>query len=248
VDKFVLVEATLTFKGNPKPLYYAENKDRFQKFADKIVHVVVDKLVPNATYVVGNERCDSVWMNEYYQRYCIQRGILQLSLEHNDLILLSDLDEIPNMSTIFYIIRSAPDSRQIAFALEQDMYYYNLTSKTRELWYPAKIVSYLYYLAECSSNPQLCRIKSLHHIPNGGWHLSYFGDPAFIRNKLLNFSHQEYNTDKYTNIQTIEEKVKTKKNLFVDADFINIPITENQNLPPLYADFFDSNGEIISSD
>lgn len=42
VDKFILFESTLTHTGNPKPLYYAENKDRFAKFSDRIVHIVVN--------------------------------------------------------------------------------------------------------------------------------------------------------------------------------------------------------------
>ena len=42
VDKFVIVEATETFMGQPKPLYYEENKERFVKWKDKIVHYVVD--------------------------------------------------------------------------------------------------------------------------------------------------------------------------------------------------------------
>lgn len=44
VDYFVLVEATKTFSGNPKPLYFQENKDRYSKFLHKIIHVVVDDL------------------------------------------------------------------------------------------------------------------------------------------------------------------------------------------------------------
>ena len=41
VDRFVISEATETFSGNPKPLYYEENKEMFAEFADKIIHVAV---------------------------------------------------------------------------------------------------------------------------------------------------------------------------------------------------------------
>ena len=41
VDKFVISEATETFSGLPKPLYYEENKEMFAEFNDRIIHVVV---------------------------------------------------------------------------------------------------------------------------------------------------------------------------------------------------------------
>ncbi|HZX73462.1 MAG TPA: hypothetical protein VFE57_03515, partial [Cyclobacteriaceae bacterium] len=42
VDRFVLVEATRTFQNNPKPLYFNENKKRFEAFLPKITHIIVD--------------------------------------------------------------------------------------------------------------------------------------------------------------------------------------------------------------
>jgi len=246
VDVFVLVEATLTHKGQPKPLYYGENKEKFKKFENKIIHIVVDDLIPNATHDYSKRQEDDVWKNENYQRNCIDRGIRQLNLSNADLIMISDLDEIPNMNTIYDLITDVRDTTQIAVALEQDMYYYNLTSKQSVKWYLARVMSYMYYVSHVGSSPQLCRMThSVGCIPNGGWHLSYFGDPAFIRNKLVNFAHQEFNKETYTNIQTIEQKIKTKTNLFDDVVFTAIPITENRNLPPLCAEFFNSNGDLI---
>lgn len=153
VDKFVLVEATLTFAGNPKPLYYSENKDRFSQFADKIIHVVVDDLKPNAVYIPGNGYDDDVWENEFYQRNCIDRGIKQLDLMDEDLIMISDLDEIPNMNSVYEFIRATLDTTKIAISLEQDMYYYNLTTKQQCKWHLAKIVSYKFYLKNIECTP-----------------------------------------------------------------------------------------------
>ena len=42
VDRFVISESTVTFSGDPKPLFYEENKEQFQEFQDRIIHVVVD--------------------------------------------------------------------------------------------------------------------------------------------------------------------------------------------------------------
>ncbi len=44
VDTFILVEATKTFSGKPKPLYFQDNKEMFSEFLHKIVHIVVDDM------------------------------------------------------------------------------------------------------------------------------------------------------------------------------------------------------------
>ena len=139
VDTFVLVEATLTFKGNPKPLYYAENKERFKMFANKIVHVVVQDLIPNAKYDANHLFQDDVWKNERYQRNCIDCGIQTLQLSDHDFIMVSDVDEIPNMVQLMQVVyivscMSNHEKNGLALSLEQDMYYYNLTSKQQTRW------------------------------------------------------------------------------------------------------------------
>ena len=90
VDKFILVESTLTFTGNSKPLYYTENKNRFEKFKNKIIHIIVDNFpsIPNATYR------EIAWIREYTQRNAILRGIPKTAKD-DDYLIIADLDEIP---------------------------------------------------------------------------------------------------------------------------------------------------------
>lgn len=83
VDKFVLVEATQTFTGRPKPLYYAENRERFSRFHEQIIHVIVD----------DSPKSDNPWTIEHFQRNCIARGLTQC--RPDDWIMVSDADEIP---------------------------------------------------------------------------------------------------------------------------------------------------------
>jgi hypothetical protein len=73
-------------------------------------------------------------------------------------------------------------------------------------------------------------------IPRSGWHLSYFGDVNFIKNKMETFSHQEYNKEYYTDIHKIKERIEQNKDLFEKEDSkINyIPISENDYLPVAY--------------
>src|SRR5579859_7699219 len=90
VDKFVLVEATLTHQGKPKPLYYNENKARYSGFHDKIIHVIVDKY--------PDYEGKSSWVLEHHQRNMIMQGLKEC--QPDDTILISDLDEIPRPELI----------------------------------------------------------------------------------------------------------------------------------------------------
>lgn len=92
VDHFVIVEATQTFTGLPKPLYFAENAHLFEKYKEKIIHIVVDDF-PN---VPKTEK--GYWTREIYQHNAAIRGLQ--NCQPSDIILLSDLDEIPRRSTI----------------------------------------------------------------------------------------------------------------------------------------------------
>jgi beta-1,4-mannosyl-glycoprotein beta-1,4-N-acetylglucosaminyltransferase len=86
VDRFVIVESTLTHMGAPKPLYYADNKERFAAFRDRIIHIVVDDM-PDA----AAEK--DPWVREVGQRNAIARGLS--GARPSDRIIVSDLDEIP---------------------------------------------------------------------------------------------------------------------------------------------------------
>ena len=82
---FVLVEATKTYAGNDKPLYFAENKVRYSKYLDKIVHIVVDDF----------PETNNPWVRENFQRNAIDRGIARIKNEI-DTLTICDLDEIPD--------------------------------------------------------------------------------------------------------------------------------------------------------
>jgi hypothetical protein len=107
VDKFVIIEATETFSGVAKPLYYAESADRFKAFKEKVVHHVVDDTPKSFTcnecdQDVLREACNSsnvtrehlCWLKEFYQKECIQKALSQLS--DDDFCYISDLDEFWN--------------------------------------------------------------------------------------------------------------------------------------------------------
>ncbi|MFZ2310324.1 MAG: N-acetylglucosaminyltransferase, partial [Patescibacteria group bacterium] len=115
VDKFVLVEATKTFSNIDKPLYFNENKERFKKFEDKIIHIIVDD------YPVF----ETAWTYDWHQRNCIARGLVNCKLD--DVILVSDLDEIPDPSKIIEY-KDYPGVK----VFKQRMFYYFLNNLDRK--------------------------------------------------------------------------------------------------------------------
>ena len=194
VDKFVLVEATKTHTGKPKPLYFNENKERFAAFEDKIIHVVVDDFPdPPIDYT---ERQAS-WMRENFQRNAIVRGLA--GARDDDLIMVSDADEIPSPEAV----RVAAGKRGV-IVCEQLLcnYYLNFVSYTTPIWLGTKIVRYgafidpktyvkmgkLTYVDEHvnagASATRLRYVEPDSRIHKAGWHFSYLGDAKSIVSKI----------------------------------------------------------------
>lgn len=84
VDRFVLVEAGETHTGKRKPFYFAENRNRFAAFLDRIIYVSIE------SFPTGHD----AWWNENYQRNEIMKGLTDA--RDDDRVMISDLDEIPN--------------------------------------------------------------------------------------------------------------------------------------------------------
>jgi beta-1,4-mannosyl-glycoprotein beta-1,4-N-acetylglucosaminyltransferase len=256
MDAFILVESTLTHTGNAKPLFFNENRERFAPFLDKIVHVVVENMIPNLK--IENKIYDpdsEQWKNERYQRNSISLGIenyrqtllekgLDLGLE--DVIFINDVDELLDPVALPLIEQAVVPVGGVV-ECPMDMYYYNLQTRLKEKWMFSKAISYEYWL-------RLPKIKehtlflSLPDLTNGvrlnlhvfrmncpcGWHLSYFGDSRFIQNKIQQFGHQEYNSSSYTDLDAITEKIRKGRDLYGrDISLEIVPLELNEYLPPL---------------
>ena len=232
VDYFIIVESTHTFIGKEKKLFFNENKHLFENFRNKIIHIIVDDF-PYKYHNV-NICMNDVWSNEYFQRNAISRGINYIKdLSQYDVIIISDLDEIPDPYTLDKIKQG--DIIVDINILEMDLYYYNLNTRFQSKWSKCKIISYKKY-NELNISCDNIRNTQCSIILNGGWHLSYFGDKYFIQNKIQNFSHQELNNSNYTDLDKIENRVKNSSDLY-DRDyckFEKIKIENNKYLPPDY--------------
>ena len=240
VNFFIIVESTHTFSGKPKNLYYKDNKERFNKFNDKIIHVVITDFpykYPDINYSANNQ-----WQNEYHQRCQISLGINDIisELNNEDVIITSDVDEIPNPKILQNIKNNTLKYNMYNLnRLEMDMYYYNLTFRVGDgaNWHGIKLLTFNTYKQLNITFQQMRLWEHTHNvdiIKNGGWHLSYFGNIDFIINKFDGFSHQEYNNPKYTNKKNLEEKITYGLNIVGGLELQKISVKDNNNLPPEY--------------
>ena len=229
VDKFIIVEARYNHKGerrNPK-----FNIDNFSKFKDKIVYLLIDEEAPfvEKIYVTDsdNEKLDKQIMNslkrENFQRNYIAQGLTEASEE--DWIIISDLDEIPNLSESNLKNIKSP----IVFFKQLMMYYkFNLVMKDFK-WIGSKACkkknlkspqwirnikdrTYSWWrLDVLFSNTKYIKVKI---IENGGWHFSYLKNPENIEKKLKSYLHHtEYELNPL-GIKKIKEMIKNKKTIY----------------------------------
>jgi len=237
-DYVVIVESTHTHVGNEKTLYFDEFKKEFPAYNnDRIIHVIIDDFphkAPDIQYAANYH--GQQWVNERFQRNCITRGLEQISdLENEDIIVVTDLDEIPDPRTL-QKIKNGEIEVSINH-IEMTMYYYNLNTICKTNWCYGFLYKYgelldkSYTLSEIRANN-----FNTPNITNGGWHLSYFGDVSFIQNKLKQFGHIEFSGDEYTDENFIKNKIDNATSLFDrgnEDNMISQSIKDNK-YPPLY--------------
>lgn len=251
VDYFIIVEATITFAGQHKPLYYQLNSDQFKEYHHKIIHVVVDDLSLNE---------ENAWNRERFQRSCISRGLKKINIEHeklnmDDIIMICDLDEIPDITIIKKYKENDYMEYNRIYGFYQDMYYYHLNCKSQLPLYSISFVRYDTLMNGIISNengkniimtPENIRMvgKTVAY-EKCGWHLSYFNTIENIIHKIQSFSHQEFNTATYKNPKQIKQDIKNCKDIFkrddpllckghIDPKFRFTSIITNKYLPNNY--------------
>ena len=134
----------------------------------------------------------SDWGRENYQR----DAILDLS-EYNDddIVLINDLDEIPRPSQLENLRNLFDPQFSYAFDMVIHQYYLNNQNIGEGIWSKAKACSVKEYRKNGFVPTALRLSNDSIHIPNAGWHWTYCGDADFIRNKIEQFAHSEFDTE-----------------------------------------------------
>ena len=206
VDYFVIIEGNKTWQNNPKKLKFDINK--YQKFKNKIIYIPV-------TDMPGG---DNPYVRENYQRNAISRGIVKAN--EDDIIIISDLDEIPNPKEIN---KFKPNMRYAAFKQLHFYYKLNLRSQKNPYWYGSKIC-----VKKFLKSPQwlrdlkfkkrpfwrLDKFRLNNIIDDGGWHFCNLKEPKEILYKYKNlcetndpYIFKEKIEKKYLNLDEIEKRI-----------------------------------------
>lgn len=201
VDRFVLIESPVTHAGNSKPLYFAENRQRFQEFLPRIRHVVPELSSSDA---VSRER--------------EQRAALQSALTDcrgDDWVLFSDADEIVSAAALQAFCsrnRTAPAN------FRQHFSYYFVNSRGGA-WNGSCILTAAAFRER--PDPTYWRYLPGGHvqtIDEGGWHFSYLGGVEAIQAKLRSFSHHELDRRPYNDPGFIRTMMAIGGDLFLRHD------------------------------
>lgn len=231
VDRFIIVESDIMFSGEPKPYNFESNQSRYTRFLDKITYLKFSPDTNGLDFSVRPDQLDfstAHWRIENAQREHIKTALTDL--HGDDLVLISDVDEVPNkmiLDDLLTITQGRP-----LVALEQQMFYYNLRQRQKNPWCGTVAATARQVRLR---GPQWCRDNRwvAPRMPQGGWHLSYFATPEQIQYKIKNFAHQEYNNDQYTDLDAIGERIAKGQDLF-DREHNPFEPFDTQTLP---ADF-----------
>ena len=240
VDYFVIVESRFTHKGDRRNLKF--NHKKFEKFKDKIIYIIheqepsrIEKINSNDT---EDEKSRKYIFNAIYrendQRNLVKEGLVKA--RDNDIILISDVDEIPDLFNVDF---NKISEKIILF--KQDMFYYKFNLHLPNLiWTGTKGCKKKYLI-----NPQWLRnIKDRKYhffridtffskvkytnvkiFNNGGWHFTNIKTAKEIEYKLKSYlHHREFDMDPLT-INQIDEIINNKKaiyNLNVDKSVSKI--------------------------
>ena len=259
VDYFVIVESTFTHRGEKRKLKFNQNK--FEHFKDKIIYLIYDQIPENTedinTKDTENEKSRKLIMNAIFrengQRNFISKGLK--SAESEDIVLISDVDEIPNLKNLNF-----NQINQKIFLFEQDMFYYKFNLKLPNLLWKGtkgcrkknlkspqwlrniKDRKYPFYRIDAFFSEKKfinCKI-----IKKGGWHFTNIKTANEIKHKLKSYLHHiEFDKNPLTTNeidQIIKDKIPVydlsadkRQNKLGGNKLENYPI---QNLPKFLID------------
>jgi len=229
VDKFVITEATYMHSGKPKKLSFDIGK--FKNFKDKIIYIVVNEQPKDLLKINSyddddtkqKKMTDNAKKREMYQINKATEGLKDASAD--DIILISDLDEIPNLENLNF-----EKINKKIFFFKQKMYYYKLNLLYESFdWYGSKACKKKHLSSpenlRSSKNKSysfwrldvlFSKIKhnSVYFVNNGGWHFSNIKSPEDLEIKMLNFLHHVDYEQSGLTLDDLKKLIREKKVMY----------------------------------
>ena len=222
VYKFIVVESKYSHSGKPKELYFDINN--FKKFKDKIIHLVIEEEPKDIQKINDKEnssiikRINSLKRIEQSYNF-MNNGIAEA--DDDDLIVLSDNDEIPNFNSIYF-----KNVNNNIYIFKQLFFYYKFNLLyDRMYWFGSKackkkkLKSFSWLRNLKNKKYPLWRIDSLFSetkqfnleiINDGGWHFTNVKSPEELYEKLSNYGHHNEFEDAGYTLEDIKDQIKRK--------------------------------------
>ena len=229
VDYFVIVESDKTWQNNHKD--YNFDILKFKRFKDRIIYIKVTDM-PDG---------DNPYVRENFQRNCISKGLINSS--DDDLIIISDLDEIPNPNQIKNFKKS------MKFAVFKQMHFYykiNLQSQINPYWFGSRICVKKYLKSpqwlrnlKFKKRPfwRLDKLRLNNIIEEGGWHFCNLKTPEQLLYKYKNLCEtndphvfKERIDEKYLNLNEIKKRINNGSDIIGRSENFK-PISLDQKFP-----------------
>jgi len=228
VDKFVITEATYMHNGKSKKLIFDINK--YPKFKDKIIYIVVNKNPPDIEKINDNdneEMINSKMHSNAYKRHIYQLEQTRLGIkkaESNDIIIVSDLDEIPNLEVVDF-----KKIKEKLIFFKQKMFYYKLNLYYKMPWFGSRACKKKYFKSakwlQWIKNKKYPlwradiffshkKYNDIYFVPNGGWHFTNIKSPQDIEKKLKSFVHYKDFESSGLSLDDLKNLINEKKVMY----------------------------------
>ena len=234
IDQFIIIESEYNHKGEKRTPLFDINK--FKKFENKIKYILTNDIPPGIENLnvddneseIYRKSIFNAWKRENLQRNQISAGLSDAQEE--DWVIISDLDEIPNLSGI-----KLKDTNDNFVFFKQDMMYYKFNLRLENYtWIGSKACK-----MKNLESPQWIRdikdrkynwwrvdtyfskrkYSNILFVENGGWHFSYLKRPKDIEKKLKSYLHHiDYDMNPVGE-KGIQEMINNKKTIYnIKAD------------------------------
>jgi len=240
VDKFIIVESSQTHAGNKKEFIFEKNLGHFKKYLNKITYFKLEESHKNLKSIRDKLNLDNseeskkvlnainqvyannknlnekslIWLIDIYQRESIFIPLMKLKPQEDDIIMISDLDEIPNYELISKL---KVNFNYKIMTINHNEFSYFLNLNSRNDWLGTIVTSWK-YLKDHSLNllrvdaKKNNKIVKIHKSKFQSYHFTSCGDIDMIKNKIINFGHQEFNNKLI--ISNLEKNISHERDIF----------------------------------
>lgn len=239
VDKFVVVEACQTFTGASKGFVFEENIERYRSYLGKIAYLKIEDAHDSYESVIGHltrredkgvhskikqrmeehqhyDKAKLYYVLDTYHRECINIALAELDIQDTDLVMISDLDEIPSLGAISRARIAGITEKPLV--LKQKEFSYYLDYYKNADWLGTNIGAYGLIKGlslnslRIDSKSRRCLIEKA-PVENGGYHFTTCGSIDMIKRKIASWAHQEFNNSYVTD--RLETNIRTGQDLFM---------------------------------